>query len=68
MWASPKSRWCIRKIITEPKYSGNIDSPSLCGRVIPPTGSDIKVPITEAHLKNMTCERCLALYVSTYKV
>lgn len=62
--AGPLAPWCIRRL-TEAgrKLGGGIDTPSLCGRVKPPYGWDIPVPVDviEAFMRSRppVCKRCL---------
>jgi hypothetical protein len=61
--ATGRSRWHIRKLTAVgPKYSGGIDTPSLCGYVQPTRGWDIKTEINDHHLKH-ACPQCASQYV-----
>lgn len=69
VFAGPLSPWHIRKLSDRgPRYSGGIDTPSLCSRVRPFGdgkgfgGWDLRVDITEGHLKH-TCETCRDEYL-----
>lgn len=60
--AGVSSPWHIRKVVSVPKYSGGIDSSSLCGHVTPDLGGwDVKVRISEHHLGH-SCKECVRLY------
>jgi hypothetical protein len=72
--ASSTSLWHIRPL-TEAgsKYGGGIDTPSLCGHVVPTNqvnaqgkqgwgGWDLEVQISERQLDTNVCPKCVALY------
>lgn len=56
--------WCIRPLtVAGPKYTGRIDSPSLCGRVTERFGGvDVRAEITLEKLRNpaVVCSDCVA--------
>ena len=52
------SRWHIRRLTDAgKKLGGGIDTPSLCGRVMPPYGWDLDVQI-DARTLEMACTKC----------
>lgn len=58
--AGSKSRWCIRPLSPAgPKYSGGVDTSSLCGHVT--RGWDINVAISDDNLDG-ACPVCASLY------
>ena len=66
--AGPHTRWHIRKINKALCLTGGIDTPSLCGKVIPigPErgalgGWDLNVKITDHHLGH-SCPECVKAY------
>lgn len=64
VFATPWSRWHIRKLTDEgQKFGGGIDTPSLCGKIGPPksNGWDINVHMTEHHLSNC-CSECQEIF------
>ncbi len=55
------SPWCIRPLTDQGrKLSGGVDTASLCGRVQPPHGWDIGLPVSLTHWK--ICEKCRTEY------
>ena len=51
------SPWCLRKLTKAgQKLSGGVDTPSLCGRVRPPFGWDLEVPVSLKHVS--ICPAC----------
>jgi len=63
VWVSGSGHWCIRKT-TEVglKLGGGVDTPSLCGRVEAGRGWDLAVRMTEHHLNENACPKCLPKY------
>ena len=65
VWAGPKSPWHIRELgVAGRKLGGGIDTPSLCGRIVPPSGKgwDLDVELTPHHLTH-ACKACVAEYL-----
>lgn len=64
VWAGPRSPWHIRRLSPiGRKLGGGIDTPSLCGRIVPPEGKgwDLDVEITPHHLTH-SCKLCVEVY------
>jgi len=62
VWVATAAPWCLRYLTDKgPKYGGGVDTESLCGRVKPPHGWDVEVPVTQDRLdrEGHTCPRCL---------
>ena len=72
-------RWCIRELSVQgPKYTGGIDTPSLCGRVQPfgakvsgkknpgVGGWDVRVEMTALHVAH-ACPECVRAYQAMLK-
>jgi hypothetical protein len=56
------SPWHIRKLTDAGlKPHGGIDSASICGRLTPPDGVDLAVPI-DARSLALACPRCVEIY------
>ncbi len=73
VWVATSAPWCIRPI--NPKtglhLTGGVDTASFCGRVKPSgekggNGWDLKVRITEHHLKHC-CPKCREEYLAAVK-
>lgn len=64
VFAGPKSPWHLRKLNPRSgqKFSGGIDTKFLC-REQHVNGWDLEVPITEHHLNEVACKKCLAEFV-----
>jgi len=61
VYATPYSRWHIRKLTKAgKKYGGGADSFALCGRRV---DWDMEVELTDFHLKNNSCQECLKIYL-----
>lgn len=63
--AGSQSPWHLRRLTKHGrKLGGGIDTPSLCGRVKPPYGWDLKVEITPHHLWH-ACKSCVRIATAT---
>jgi len=65
VWASPFSKWHIRRLTgIGPKYGGGIDTPSLCGCVTPKVGGwDLECPVREEGLRRShICKECAKVW------
>lgn len=62
VYATSRSRWCIREILTKLKLGGGIDGPSLCGRLKVGGGWDLNVRINDRLLKAAACPKCVEIY------
>lgn len=58
--AGSSGNWHIRKLgEAGHKYTGGIDTPSLCNHVRPPYGWDLRVPVDRKY-QGSTCPQCWA--------
>ncbi len=61
-YATGESSWHIRELTdVGQRLGGGIDTPSLCGKVKPPWGWDLKVNMSKHHLGH-GCPKCKELY------
>lgn len=63
VFAGPKSAWHLRKLTSVGrKLGGGIDTPFLCADKPGMGGWDLDVPLSDFHLVENTCKRCLVKY------